>query len=687
MRGLTDAEAKREALRRVEERARAEATQARARATLSANAREVAERRFSEALRERDEEERALRAMHARAVAKAETAIRRLEAPETRERWRERRAERIAKEVSDAVECAVAFALGGDALEVACGGVFVDASRRGEAGRLARVALGYVNRALEASERVGDLSDRETRAYGDASIALEAYCQDVENDLLEQFSKALGRRAYAEAKTAAEALFNLNGGVSVVSRFIATREMFLSSVAMEEMQSVRDTVERSLSAERTGSACVERVERYFNDICAMVRKEYQQSIITAFGFSNGRAVKVLNVLLRRIMEQRIGCVVEVFLGAAIRSPNALHLRLALTATTLRGMNELNRIVRELTNDHLDLEFIDSEAFFGIGSEALLDDECASLDAVPSDDELFSTLCLNVSDERAMDAFGERFKDVFRRLEMYMSEDYIGGAQLRISEVFVARVTRLAQRVLRETIASTRGASARFTSSTSRDESRSEVFEPLLRATSNVSKWFRRTSDSIASVTSRLSKGTVNQTLAVAQNQLANDLSEALQVTATRAVALLDAKFRGIQRLDDFASVEGRETTACAAIIDVLRGLSATAKDCLDSTNAESLVNEIVEQFYSLLFMHVCRFKYSMLGGMQLKLDLNAYVEWARQAGVKRALVVKLEAFSLRTNVLVVSADAVDVLVQELDSDAGSDDSKVEIGMLRDLRAD
>ena len=271
--------------------------------------------------------------------------------------------------------------------------------------------------------------------------------------------------------------------------------------------------------------------------------------------------------------------------------------------------------------------------------------------------------------------------------MYMSEDYIGGAQLRISEVFVARVTRLAQRVLRETIASTRGASARFTSSTSRDESRSEVFEPLLRATSNVSKWFRRTSDSIASVTSRLSKGTVNQTLAVAQNQLANDLSEALQVTATRAVALLDAKFRGIQRLDDFASVEGRETTACAAIIDVLRGLSATAKDCLDSTNAESLVNEIVEQFYSLLFMHVCRFKYSMLGGMQLKLDLNAYVEWARQAGVKRALVVKLEAFSLRTNVLVVSADAVDVLVQELDSDAGSDDSKVEIGMLRDLRAD
>ena len=61
----------------------------------------------------------------------------------------------------------------------------------------------------------------------------------------------------------------------------------------------------------------------------------------------------------------------------------------------------------------------------------------------------------------------------------------------------------------------------------------------------------------------------------------------------------------------------------------LTGVGVQDSSVSRSDECRRLLNEIGEEFYALLFMHVCRFRYTMIGGMQLKLDVNAYVQWVR----------------------------------------------------------
>jgi hypothetical protein len=367
----------------------------------------------------------------------------------------------------------------------------------------------------------------------------------------------------------------------------------------------------------------------------------------------------------------------------LRTAASLRQRLALTALSLREIEILNRAIREMTNDDADVEAIDPDVFFGIGCETLVDDECACLDSVPSDDDV---LPQRDATEFSLDDLCARYKEALLRVESCVPGTSIESVRARLAEAFLGRVTRLAQRHLRESIAATKSASARLNAWTTREEARADVFEPVLLASRNMNAWLARARDAIDTMNSELSPGTVRQMFAVAQSRLAEEMSEVLEAMTTRGMTLVDAKFRGTQRAVDFndeSSFAERETEACVAVVDALDGLAKTTLECLDSANAATLLNEIGAQFYSLLFRHVCRYTYTIVGAMQLKLDVNAYVSWVRKTMTARESIERFEALSTRLNLLVVPEDALDDFVYELEAHAH--ENIAEIRMLLRLR--
>lgn len=668
-------------LERLASAARASCAAARARAETRRGAREASERALRDAQKAHDAAKELLNEEFKRVRARGEAVLARLESSTVAEAWTARRRAADLCDFADALECVIAFAQGSASIKTACGGLFVDKMRKGDAGRLAKRAQEIVGMVRASFVTKADTVGTE-RILSDASMALEKYCENVENDLLDQFSDALSKKSYSASKAHAEALFSINGGASVLARYVASREMFMSTLAIEEAQGVRIAIEQSLSDGAAASVCIDRVSRYFKEIRAALRRDFQTSMKAAF---DSRSTEVLNAFVHRIVEERIGTVIEAFLTAEIRTPDALHHRLSLTALTLREIGMLNSTICELTNNDERASVIDPDEFFGIGGESLLLDECACLDSIPSDDEVLPSNLSMESGDLAIESLCQRYKDSVRRVEMYLPAISVGSAQMRVSQTFIERVARLSRGLVREAIAQTNGASARFTASTSCEEARATVFDPVLRASARVNKWMRSGRDGIAAA--GLSSGVVNQLVSMTQRELAHDLEQVFEITSTRALALLDAKFRGLQKPSDYVSLTGGETSACVAVIEVLHGLKKSASECFaESANANSLVNEISERFYSLLFMHVCRFKYTMIGGMQLKLDLSAFVQWTRAAAVNKVCVARYETLSHRANLLVVSSEEVEGLVRELELESTIGGSSAEIDMIRKLRA-
>lgn len=661
--------------------ARASCAAALAREETRRGALEATERALRDARKAHQASKEALKEEFARVRARSEVVLARLESPVVTEAWTARRRAAHLGNFADVLECVIAFAKGSASIQTACGGLFVDKTRKGAAGRLAMRAQEIVSKVRESFVTEADTVGTEN-IFNNASVALEKYCENVENELLDQFSDALSKKSFSTSKAHAESLFAINGGASVVARYVASREMFMSSVAIDEAQAVRSAIERSLNDVTVASTCIDRVSRYFEEIRAAVRRDYQTTMKAAF---DSRSTDVLNAFIHRIVEERISTVIESFLTAEIRTPDALYHRLALTALTLREIGMLNSTIRELTNDDERASVIDPDVFFGIGGETLLLDECSCLDSIPRDDELLPSSLSVASSDLAIESLCKRYEDIIRRIETYLPALSLGNARMRVSQTFLERVSRLCRRLVREAIALTNGASARLTDSTTCEEARATVFDPVLRASAQVNKWLRCVRDVIAA--GGLSSGAVNQLVSMAQHELAHDLEEVFEITSTRALALLDKKFRGLQKPSDYVSLTGRETSACIAVIEVLHGLKRSASECFaESANAKSLVNEIGERFYSLLFMHVCRFKYTMVGGMQLKLDISSIVQWIRAAEVSKACVARYERLSHRINLLVVSADEVESLAHELELEPTTGDSNAEIDMIRKLRA-
>ena len=656
----------------------------RARADMSRESVETSERALKDTLEACGVAREALCEEFARVRARGERALERLATPASVKAAKERRRAESLRAFADVLETVVSFSQGGRMVSEACGGVFVDKARVGDAVRLAKRALDVAERASSEVSLDVDALDIERKVFGDAASALARFWSEMENALLGDFTKACDAKSYASAQSYAELLFSFNGGANVTSRYVSSHEMFISEASMAEIRDMRYMIESTVSSGRDEMGCKERVDAFFARIQSSLRKEFQ-TIVAAFG---SRAIDVFNAFVSRILEQRIGALVETFLTTEIRTVESLRQRLAMTAQTLRDVDALNETIADIVKGDARATRIDPDALFGIGCESLLDDECACLDSAPTDDELLSFTAADLPAGPAMDVVCDAYEGAVRRCESCVSPSTIDDARDRLTHAFLDRVLRLSQIILRDTVGGTKASSARFGAHTTRDEAVEESFAPILRAAADVNRWFGRARETIDGAVPEASRARAHHLVATAQQRLANELWEIFRAAKTRCAAFLDAKFRALQRAGDFSSdsaIAERETHACDVAVDFLRALASKIRQCLDPTNAAALLNEIGEEFYALLFMHVCRFKYTMIGGMQLKLDVNAYVQWARATVTDRVCVSKFERLSSRCNVLVVGAGALTSLVEELEEEDAEGEHQAEIGMMKTLR--
>ena len=670
-------------LQRVVEGLAATAATTRARADMSRASVETSERALKDTLEACRVAREELCEEFASVRARGERALERLATPASVEAAKERRRAEGLRAFADVLETIVSFSQGGKMVSEACGGVFVDKARVGDAVRLAKRALDVAERASSEVSLDADALDIERKVFGDAASALARFWSDLENTLLGDFTKACDAKSYAAAQTYAGLLFAFNGGANVTSRYVSSREMFISEASMAEIRDMRYMIESTVFSGRDEMGCKERMSAFFARIQSALRKEFQ-TIVAAFG---SRAIDVFNALVSRALEQRIGALVETFLTTEMRTVESLRQRLAMTAQTLRDVDALNETIVDIAKGDARATRIDPDALFGIGCESLLDDECACLDSTPTDDEILSFAVADLPAGPAVDVVCDAYEGAVRRCESCVPPSSIDDARDRLTRAFLDRILRLSETILRDTVGGTKANSARFGAHTSRDEAVEGSFAPILRAAADVNGWFGRAREAIDGAMPEASRARGHHLVSATQQRLANELWEIFRAATTRCAAFLDAKFRALQRPDDFSSdsaIAERETHACDAAVDFLRALASKIRQCLDPTNAAALLNEIGEEFYALLFMHVCRFRYTMIGGMQLKLDVNAYVQWVRATVTDPACVSKFERLSSRCNVLVVGDGALTSIVDELEDDAEGE-HQAEIGMLKNLR--
>ena len=635
--------------------ARRAAASASARAATNAAAMESSERAVRDIARATAGHTRdALCAELARARRRAELAIeaRVLETSSASARAR-RRADAL-DDLADIAECVIAFASHGreKAVRLACGGVFVDADRTVEAATLAR-------RALECLARV-DASGCDATNGGDVArivrqsmSALEEYCDDKENALLRAFDDALDAANVDAMSTAVNALWTFHDGASVVSRYVASRAMFISHDSIEEALNVRNIVERAVITGESDSRAETIYCAFYENIRGMLSREFR-TIAGAFG---DRANVILSALVRRVAEQRVSDIIETLLSAELKTIDSLRQRLSFTSLTLSELEKTNGLIRELAKDDKNVQLIMGAEFFGEACTSLVDDECSCLDLAPDDDALLSA---SADEDRAIDVLCTNYEEAMRRCATCLDVTELDRASAALTQTLLSRVLRLSKRRVNDAIVAATASSTRFDATTSIDDANTQAFQPLLRTAQCIGTWLKRAqhvtgaSDAFDSV----------------RDELSRNMSTVIDAVAERAVHLIDVKLRVYQHSTDFASNDGaclaeRETDACKVVMSVLDGVAALAKRALEAANADALLDEIAERFYALIFMHVCRFKYSTTGAVQLKLDLSAYVQWTRAHVKDVSILGRFTALAGRANVLVVGDEALDSLVRDL----------------------
>lgn len=635
--------------------ARRAAASASARAATNAAAMESSERAVRDIARATAGRTRdALCAELARARRRAELAMEALVLETSSASARARRRADALDDLADIAECVIAFASHGreKAVRLACGGVFVDADRTAEAASLAR-------RALECLARV-DASGCDATNGGDVAriirqsmSALEEYCDDKENALLRAFDDALAAANVDAMSTAVNALWTFNDGASVVSRYIASRAMFISHDSIEEALAVRDIVERAVITGESDSRAETIYCAFYENIRDMLSREFR-TIAGAFG---DRANVVLSALVRRVAEQRVSDIIETLLSTELKTIDSLRQRLSFTSLTLSELEKTNGLIRELAKDDENVQLIMGADFFGEACTSLVDDECSCLDLAPDDDALLSA---SADEDRAIDVLCTNYEEAMRRCATCLDVTALDRASATLTQTILSRVLRLSKRRVNDAIVATTASSTRFDATTSIDDANTQTFQPLLRTAQCIGTWLKRAqhvtgaSDAFASV----------------RDELSRNMSTVFDAVAERAVHLIDVKLRVYQHSTDFASHDAaclaeRETDACKVVMSVLDGVAALAKRALEATNADALLDEIAERFYALIFMHVCRFKYSTTGAVQLKLDLSAYVQWTCAHVKDVSILGRFKALAGRANVLVVGDESLDSLVRDL----------------------
>ena len=560
---------------------------------------------------------------------------------------------------ADVAECASAFGAlreRGEATRFARDGVFDDDDRKSEAFARARRALACLT-SIDAD--VSELEESEwRRLVRRTKDGLEEYCDRAENALLDSFAEALRKGDGTTMSATVNALWGVQDGASVIARYVSTRSTFLSNSSAEDSQSVRYALERAITTGQSNARSKAIYCAFFENIRDMLSREFSTNIVVAFG---DRANVVLSALVRRVAEQRVSDVIETLLTTELKTVDSLRQRLTFTALTLSELDKTNRLIRKLAKDDKSVQLIMAEDFFVEACATLVEDECACLDSTPDDDALLS---MNRCEEGTIDSMCANYREAMDRCGACLNKDTFDLARVRLTQTLLDRVLRLAQRGIRESITWTNIACARFDATTTVEEAKKFSFQPLLYAAKCIGGWLKRAQRSAAD----LPFGT-QQMFGPVRSQLSHDMSSVFESIAQRTTFLIDAKLRAIQKKSDFtpsgAVFAEKETDACKAVLPVLDGVADLSRDLLEKANSASLLNEIGEMVYPLLFAHICRFRYNSFGAVQFKLDLSVYVSWVRKNVTDKACIKRFEGLVQHANVLVVGADALKPLVRDL----------------------
>lgn len=666
---------------------------AHARAEVQRGACEASERSLDDILKTAERNRRELCAEFAGVRARAERSLSTLDAASSNpESLKALRRAAAMRELADVFECVAAFSSkGSKRLETACGGLFRDAMRVREAAILARRSLALLDRAANVPG-IRDNAGDEWIAIDAAGPALERFCEDAEKQLLEQFARACDEKDYDVAAQRADALFAFDQGGTVIARYVASVDMFMSPERVMEMDGLRANVARAVADGHLGDAMVDSLCAFFAHLRLVLTREYD---VTRNAFGSHGAI-AFNALVQRVAEQRIGAVVDAFLTAELRTVDSVRCRLSLTALVLREIGALNAEVSKATRAHPDVASIDPDAYFGIGCESFLDDECACLDSSPADEYVLDSAG-SAAGESAADAIFDGFVSAVARCESCLPASSLPLARQRMVEALFDRVLRLCQLCLRRSITGTKSATAHFSPRASPIETSARCLEPVMTSTRHITAWLRsahRVANGIRSYNDDSTeddalRGKTQRAYDVMLGTLQPDMSRVFDVLATRVVDFVDATFRELQmhsdfNMDDASFFTHGVTDACARVKALLDAVKSASRSLLEPANANALLTEIGERFYACALKNIRRYRYSAIGGVRLKLDLNEYAHWMRDAVPDRACVARFEAFSQRANVLVVHDDATASLVRDLELDA-DDEGGAEIAMLQKLR--
>lgn len=664
---------------------------AHARAEVQRGACEASERSLDDVLKTAERNRRELCAEYAGVRARAERSLSTLDAASSNPKsLKALRRAAAMRELADVFECVVAFSSkGSKRLENACGGLFRDAMRVREAAILARRSLALLDRAASVPG-IRDNAGDEWIVIDAAGPALERFCEDAEKRLLEQFARACDEKDYDVATRRADALFAFDHGGTAIARYVASVDMFMSPERVREMDNLRANVARAVADGHLGDAMVDSLCAFFAHLRLALTREYDVTR-SAFGSHGATA---FNALVQRVAEQRIGAVVDAFLTAELRTVDSVRCRLSLTALVLREIRSLNAEVSKATKAHPDVASIDPDAYFGIGCESFLEDECACLDSSPTDEYVLDA-AESAAGESAADAIFEGFVSAVARCESCLSASSIPLARQRMIESLFDRVLRLCQLCLRRSITGTKSATAHFSPRASPIETSARCLKPVMTSTRHITAWLRsahRVANGIRNddgTDGDAIRGKTQRAYDVMLGTLQPDMSRVFDVLATRVVDFVDATFRELQMHSDFNTDDASYfthgvTDACARVKALLDAVKTASRSLLEPANANALLTEIGERFYACALKNIRRYRYSAIGGVRLKLDLNEYAHWMRDAVPDRACVERFEAFSQRANVLVVHDDATAALVRDLELDA-DDEGGAEIAMLQKLR--
>ncbi|CAO3671954.1 unnamed protein product [Rhizopus stolonifer] len=156
-----------------------------------------------------------------------------------------------------------------------------------------------------------------------ARIAIEKFCESFENEILEDFNKAYADGEPRQMAHCAKILSEFNGGTSCVQIYVNQHEFFMSNMAMDDTEQMRESEDNAnlsnpdLPPPEVDTSLV----KLYDDIRITVRRE--AGIISSVF---PQPATVMQVLLQRVFAQSIQNHIEMLLLRSERYSDLAYLR-------------------------------------------------------------------------------------------------------------------------------------------------------------------------------------------------------------------------------------------------------------------------------------------------------------------------------------------------------------------------